>query len=469
MSVKLYHPPILSHFIRLAKPTRLTRSICACLFALATPLSAQAEVVWAELLNDPDNIALNEQFVTERLSAGDLSGALSAIERVINTYPGDVGLRLLRAEVLVKLGNDALAEGELNALSMLPLSADQQGIVTALQKIIDDRARRGRTVITTSIGVAGSDNANRYPSSGLLDIQLNPARASTRGTQRYSSYGGAMKKTREVATSAHLSIAHTLQMADQDRNSVIVGLSQSKVKGRKYQYLTSSITSVFAGADLRVGGFYVRPTIRLNEIRYKTSANANVATANVTVGRSFTPQVSAYTAAEYSSVNQITSGKFATANQNDGEARSFSAGLSASVFPFVMIFAEGAYSTFNPKEDRFSAQTNAYSQSRGNANTNQSGTFGLAASLADKAKLTASVTAIDTKYEHIDFTSQLYRRDGQTRQSLNLLVKGRSISRKLENISFSLAGSLTRNDSNIRQFDYKRKDASLMMHYEFSP
>ena len=55
-------------------------------------MSAHAEVGWMDIISDPDNQALNEQFVTERLAKGDLPAALSAVERLINLRPADVGL-----------------------------------------------------------------------------------------------------------------------------------------------------------------------------------------------------------------------------------------------------------------------------------------------------------------------------------------------------------------------------------------
>jgi len=93
--------------------------VASCLsLALAAPV--RAEVSWMDILADPDNQALNQQFITERLSSGDLPAALSAVERLINQRPADIGLRLIRAEILVNLGNDTLATGELVALRNFP-------------------------------------------------------------------------------------------------------------------------------------------------------------------------------------------------------------------------------------------------------------------------------------------------------------------------------------------------------------
>ena len=133
-------------------------------------MSAHAEVGWMDIISDPDDQALNEQFVTERLAKGDLPAALSAVERLINLRPADVGLRLIRAEILVNLGNDTLATGELEALAQLPMAAEQKAKIKQLKSVIDGRAKRWRTIVSGSIGLNGSDNANKLPVVGASGI-----------------------------------------------------------------------------------------------------------------------------------------------------------------------------------------------------------------------------------------------------------------------------------------------------------
>ena len=168
---------------------------------------------------------MNERFVTERLANGDLPAALSAVERVINLNPADVGLRLLRAEILVNLGNDTLAIGELDALAQLPLSTDQKAIVSRLQGVIERRAQRWRQSASAIFGLKASDNANSYPSTGLLDFMLNPADPSSRGTRVYESFGGAAKSVRETATVAGVTASATYERPTQDRQTITLGVS----------------------------------------------------------------------------------------------------------------------------------------------------------------------------------------------------------------------------------------------------
>jgi len=213
--------------------TALPRVVAVMATLACLNLPAHAEVSWMDIISDPDNQALNEQFVTERLAKGDLPAALSAVERLINLRPADVGLRLIRAEILVNLGNDTLATGELDALVQLPMADEQKSRIRELQSVIEGRAKRWRTIVSGTIGLNGSDNANNYPSSGLLEFKLTPGAATS--TSTYETFGGAQKTIREVASTASVTAAATYEIANQDRDSITIGASQQEARGRKYE------------------------------------------------------------------------------------------------------------------------------------------------------------------------------------------------------------------------------------------
>lgn len=431
-------------------------------------MPAMAEVRWTDILQDPDNIELNERFVTERLATGDLPAALSAVERVIYLNPADIGLRLLRAEILVKLSNDTLARGEHDALAKLPLSGNQQEIVERLRAVIDNRARQWRVAASTSLGVQGSDNANTYPSSGLIDFMLNPTNEASRGTRAYESYGGAAKSIREVATIASLTVSTTYERPTQDRERVSFGISHAGSKGRKYEYLTNQATTIFTSAALRVNGYVMRPQLLVTHTEAKTSADSTVSTASIAFGKSLSERVSLFGGAEYSNVDQHTTSKFATANQNDGHSASYRIGVSGTLFSRINLFAEGRIATFNPMETRFATNSMAYRMSVANKNKAETATAGLVIPLSDWGRLNASIAGTNTKYPNIGVTSQMIRRDSRQRTSVGVQVNGTLLSPTLSAMTIDLSGSITRNDSNIRQYDYKRSDASLLVNYRLA-
>lgn len=439
--------------------------VASCLsLALAAPV--RAEVSWMDILADPDNQALNQQFITERLSSGDLPAALSAVERLINQRPADIGLRLIRAEILVNLGNDTLATGELVALAQLPLAADQKTRIDELTSVIDGRAKRWRTVVSGSIGMSGSDNANTYPSSGLLEFKLTPGGVTS--TSTYESFGGAQKTIREVASTAGVTVASTYELANQDRDSITIGASHRESRGRKYEYLTSGTTTVFAGTSLKLGDLRLSSNARVSETLSKTSSDSNVINGSLTAGYSLPLGIQSFLSAEYSVINRVSSAEFSTADQNDGHSRGYRFGISRPFLSRFALFAEGSHTTFNPTDSRRAPGTNAFNALMANANRTQGAMAGVAVSPTKYSRVTASIAANEAKYINLEPTSRKFRRDSQTKASLGLQLSGAAFSDKLSGMMIGVNASTTKNDSNIMQYDYKRNDVSMTVSYQLT-
>ena len=254
--------------------------------------------------------------------------------------PSDIPLRILRAEILVNLANDTLAEGELAALAKLPLQPEQKARVDRLQGIIESRGKRWRTAASISLGLRTSDNANNYPTSGLMDFKLSETTPAS--TRDYETFGGATKTVREAAGVAGTVLVATYELPNQTRDTLTAGVSHSEARGRKYNYLTSSSTTAFAGASLQLGDISLRPSLRLTETHAETSSSSTVASASLTAVSPLPFNVQSYATAEYSIVNRIPSKNFSTANQNDGHSRSFRLGLSRSITPRLTVFGEGS-------------------------------------------------------------------------------------------------------------------------------
>lgn len=428
---------------------------------------ASADVTWMDLLDAPDNIALNQKFIAERIETGDLPAALSAVERLINLRPADIQLRLLRAELLVSLGNDALAIGEIDALAQLPMAPEQSDRVDGLRRVIEQRAQGWHTTVATSVGLLASDNANAYPSSGLLEFSLSGG--LTNSTSTYESYGGAAKTIREVATNAGVSVAATYVFANQDRDSATIGAAHNVSRGRKYEYLTNSSSTIFAGAKLRLGDISLSPSLRLSETLAKAAADTNTSSVGLGAGYSLPADLRGYVTANYDVINKVSSATFTTADQNDGHSRVYAFGLSRRMAERFTLFAEAKRTSFNPTESRRTPGTNAFRQLIANASTTDGGMIGFAVTPTRHSRLTATVASDRTKYPNLEPTSQKFRRDTRTRQSLGLQISGAAFSSKSAGVMMSLAASTTRNDSNIMQYDYKRSDVSLNISYRSAP
>ena len=276
---------------------------------------------------------------------------------------------------------------------------------------------------------------------------LNPADPSSRGTRVYESFGGAAKSVRETATVAGVTASATYERPTQDRQTITLGVSHTRNKGRKYNYLTNTATTVFATAVLQVNGYILQPQLRVTKTTAKTSANSQISTASVSFSKSLNKRLSVFGGAEYSNVDQKTTSTFATANQNDGHATSYRFGMSGTLFSTISVFGEGRIATFNPMEEQFAANTMPQRMSAANKNKAEIATAGMAIPLSDWGRISASIAGTNTRYPNIEVTSQIHRRDYKQRTSIGLLVNGTLFSRNLSAMTIGLSGATTRNDS----------------------
>ena len=181
---------------------------------LSFSVSALAEVTYEQLLQDPDNIELNQQYIREQLAAGELSQALVSIERVILLKPLDMDARLARAQVLFRLGNMTSAQQELEALDQLPLGERLEEQVDQLLSEVIARQQRWSFEGNVSIGLGYDDNIGGTTDTGeraniLGEISsFKPGDAEDIKSQR-SDYDGTI--------SGNLRVGYDLGNQNQDR------------------------------------------------------------------------------------------------------------------------------------------------------------------------------------------------------------------------------------------------------------
>ncbi len=84
--------------------------------SLILPTSAIAEISYQDILKNPDDSALNQQYALERLQVGEPKTALAAIERVLVKEPANLPARLLRARILFAMGRTYKREESLKPL-----------------------------------------------------------------------------------------------------------------------------------------------------------------------------------------------------------------------------------------------------------------------------------------------------------------------------------------------------------------
>ena len=427
---------------------------------LSLSVPAVAEVSWMEILEDPDNVELNETFARERLAKGDLSAALSAVERVISETPASSDLRLLRAEILFQLANDSLASGELQALAQLPLSPGQMRRVNELIVLIEQRKQRVIFDGRLTVGLLGTDNANIFPETGKIDYKSD--------VLDYTSAGDAKSKIQDVAGIANVGMGMTYDLGTQDGDVVYANLSATKMKGNRYEFLTSDSVSVSTGARVKLGSVTVQPSLGFTDAKRKTSANQIIRSAGLTLLYNLTPKIRMYSSADHNIIDAKKSVKFTNANQGDGASTRYRIGSFFAGNEFAP-FLEASAGSFNPKESQFSStlQPSDYLNSRAKRNTFAGSQIGLRYRVANWASLQSSFDYKRTKYSDQDPTSLKYRRDKLRQLRLVLQMNGADLLPILDGWSVLWTYTKIRNHSNIKQYDFSKNDIGLNLSHKF--
>ena len=206
---------------------------------LSAILSSQvvAEVKYSDLLLDPDNVELNEQFIGQRIRAGDLPPALSAVERVIQLQPLNLGARLLRARLLISLGNFGTAKTELEALDLIALPAAQASEVDGLLAEIDNELSSWSTRGSVALTVQRDDNIGAIPETATGTID----------SENYDY------KRADINLTAAAVVTSSYDLGNQSKDSIYYSLAGSRVSGDDSKLKDNTSGSVTIGTRLNRG------------------------------------------------------------------------------------------------------------------------------------------------------------------------------------------------------------------------
>lgn len=239
----------------------------AAFLNILTP--AQAEISYADILADPDNPALNQQFANERLAGGDAKAALAAVERVLVAEPTNFAARLFRAEVLVALGADLQAEGELRALAALPLPAGIKKRVKNLRERLSNRQRQFSARLNLALGVLENSNAANWPADNT--ILLNGTSVNSEGENRYSlpRLDGSAPITQAVkddVITQNLSLSAHYDPGLQFIRDLNISLGVNANGEGDSGYLDGDTTHIGLGAKLQRGKVSLMPRLSMAEV-----------------------------------------------------------------------------------------------------------------------------------------------------------------------------------------------------------
>lgn len=123
-------------------------------------------ITYAQVLADPDNIALNVAYARDLVARGDIKGAAVTLERVLLLSPGEAQVRVFHGLVLYRLQqyDQARAELELALQSPLPPRAREQAEFYLAK--IRAATRTTRILLGTTAGLRYDSNVAEAPSDG---------------------------------------------------------------------------------------------------------------------------------------------------------------------------------------------------------------------------------------------------------------------------------------------------------------
>lgn len=126
------------------------------------------EVTYADILANPDNIALNLTYAKIQIANGNALGASATFERILLIRPDHAHARLLYAIVLFRLDSLQEAERELKRVSKLTMPASLRRQIGRYLAQIKLRRKTTRYALTVSAGGQYDWNKNSAPSSNQL-------------------------------------------------------------------------------------------------------------------------------------------------------------------------------------------------------------------------------------------------------------------------------------------------------------
>lgn len=123
----------------------------------------ERDVTYAEVLADPDNIALNFAYAKSQVRQGRLKSAAATLERLLILEPNLHEVRLFYALVLIRLDSLDSAKRELQRLEKLEMEASLRAELEGLLAQIQDEQSRWNVSLLTGLGANYDWNVNAVP------------------------------------------------------------------------------------------------------------------------------------------------------------------------------------------------------------------------------------------------------------------------------------------------------------------
>jgi len=126
------------------------------------------DVTYAQVMQNPDDPALNAAYARTQIRKGDLLGASTTLERILLSHPEIVDIRLLYAVVLYRLDDPTTALAQLQALDPATLTPAQRAQRDSALDLVQQKLQVLHQFINVAIGTHFDTDRNASPSSNSV-------------------------------------------------------------------------------------------------------------------------------------------------------------------------------------------------------------------------------------------------------------------------------------------------------------
>lgn len=215
------------------------------------------EVVYADVLKNPDDIELNRRYAQQQIRKGDLRGASSTLERLSMLRSGDASVRLLHGVVLFRLDDAVAAERELEAVLAMP-DLPERVRAEAADYLARARARQKNAHFDArvTVGFGYDDNVNAAPDGDVVLFNGNPLVLQD---------GSRRKEDANIQLIGSLGAAY--DFGGPKGHTVFGRFTTFRGEQHVYDTLDLQAYSVETGTILRLGrGLELRPTFSFDHV-----------------------------------------------------------------------------------------------------------------------------------------------------------------------------------------------------------
>lgn len=282
-------------------------------------------VSYADVLRDPDNLALNFRFARQQVRRGDVRGAAATLERILLVNPDLAQVRLFYAVVLFRLDTIDEAEREFRTVAALDIAADVRAEVDSYLARIERLNQTTRYTASLSLGAHYDTNPAAEPRTGTSLVGDVPVKVN--------------KAEDDVGYLGIVSLRVDHDLGYQDRHELFGVVTY--YHDEQVTQDTQDTQSFIVGA----GGIYrspfwdidVVPSVFRTHVRLSRETFFQDIGANLRFERDFTPRIKAFASARISDQTFSPILETRTAQDRDGRQIEGMVGGSYVISPTMRI------------------------------------------------------------------------------------------------------------------------------------